>query len=155
MGLFGGDSSSSSQVNNTTSNTSYTPTINDAENPLTVTGSRNEVGDAIVRGNATNVQYTQSDAGAIKSSLEFAGTQAGKSFDYTSKTIAEVIDLTKGLIEGTFAQNALALNFSQKASDKALALADENGTLEAGTNTTLWVAAGLVALWLLIPIFRK
>ncbi len=135
------------------SNTSYTNTplsLQDNENGVALAGNRDTLlgGSNNVAGSSNLGNQTLSTRmGAISvTSLDSGAIQ--RAFDSSDKSIAAIADLTAKIISNTAAQNTAALGFTEKANAAALVAATPTATAEKQTNYTLWVVAGLVAIYL-------
>lgn len=135
----------SSYSTSRTDNTANSPTVQDNENPLTITGSSGTLlGDTNLGVYGTNNKFSVGelsvlDGGAIEGAFNFAGTSVGK-----------VLDLAAMAFNAASSSQNNALDFAQSQSALAAESINAEGQTEKQVNKTLMIAGAVVALFLLV-----
>ena len=120
----------SSYSTSKTRNYSYTPVVQDNENPLVITGSSGtELGDAYVRGNlslGTGASINTLDGGAIE-----------KAFDFSSGSVEKVLDLAATAFSNAQQAQGSLLDILSQQSATAADSADPEAATEKRTQILL------------------
>ncbi len=141
MGLFGGDSSSTSVTKNYVDNSSITASQNGAL--LGIAGNDNTVGTVNVL-----------DGSAIKNALDFAGSASKRAFDFAGNAGARAFDFAANNNAKLMTAVSDSMTFAERASRDAMAnvfAASQPAT--ATINKIMMGIAGLAVLTITAFVF--